>query len=421
MSFDTVSGVLAAALAPAGTLTLAYPTGRSKGDYVGAAGHKVVFGGNNELSAPTAFTLTFNANASGITYTHGTGQSTVPAGTRYTVQIGRAGVDDKDALPATIPARMVPVSAFRIDLGAPSAAVSNGVAASQSVAAGAAFSLNGSLLSAIASGQMIFDVPRNVVAAWTTTSILTITGKDEFGKAMVEVSASGTSHTGKKAFKEITRITSSASITGATVGTGNVFGLPVFLPRVEHILAEMEDGFRVSPATNVFLPWELEATELAAGTAENLVSPVAGYIQRIRGVTQEAIGTGGVITAEINTVAVTGLSITVANSDAAGTRYSDTPTTPRSATTLLAAGDRITITPSAAFATTGAVNGVLEIEPLGIVGTVVVGNASAAQSGTSNDVRGTYSPATTPDGAIGYSLLVSLVDPAYRGEAQYAG
>jgi hypothetical protein len=105
----------------------------------------------------------------------------------------------------------------------PTVAAANNISASQTVTgAGTAFVLDGSLLSG---GRIILDVARNVVAAWTNTAILTITGKDAYGATLVEVSASGTSHTGAKAFKEITSVTTSATITGATVGTGAVLGL----------------------------------------------------------------------------------------------------------------------------------------------------------------------------------------------------
>lgn len=110
-----------------------------------------------------------------------------------------------------------------LSLGAPAAAAANNVALSQTVTGvGTAFILNGALVTA---GVATFDVPRNVVAAWTNTAILTITGKDEYGQTMSEVTASGTAHTGKKAFKTISSITTNATITAATVGTGTVLGL----------------------------------------------------------------------------------------------------------------------------------------------------------------------------------------------------
>jgi len=76
-------------------------------------------------------------------------------------------------------------------------------------------------------------------------------GEDEYGNAMVEASASGTSFTGKKAFKKVTRVASSASITAATVGTTNVLGLPVFLPAAGYILKELQDGAAAGAGTVV--------------------------------------------------------------------------------------------------------------------------------------------------------------------------
>lgn len=112
-----------------------------------------------------------------------------------------------------------------VNLGAPAAASANAAALSQAVGVAGLFLLNGAL-AAGSPAVVTFPTPRNVVAAWTNTAILTIRGTDVYGQAMTETTASGTAHTGLKAFKTITSITSSASITGATVGTGAVLGLP---------------------------------------------------------------------------------------------------------------------------------------------------------------------------------------------------
>lgn len=112
----------------------------------------------------------------------------------------------------------------------------------------------------------------------------------------------------------------------------------------------------------VFLPWVIGATELSAGTPTELISPIAGRITLLRSTVQVAISTGGVLTVEVNTTAVDGLSITVANSATVGTRQSDAPTAAH-ATAIVAAGDRIEIIPSAAFDGGGALAGILEIEP----------------------------------------------------------
>ena len=120
--------------------------------------------------------------------------------------------------------RGVPMSPIvQVDLGSPIAAAAAGVCASQSVNAGVAALLNGSLL---VGGVMVMDAPRGLVGAWTNTAVCTVTGTDLYGNVVVESSAPGTSFTGKKALKTVTSVTFSANVTGATVGTSDVLGLP---------------------------------------------------------------------------------------------------------------------------------------------------------------------------------------------------
>src|SRR5688500_11043921 len=94
--FDTIPAFsLAAALAASGTLTVSYPTNRSKGHYLGSTGrHKLIVRGSTTYTAPEDFTLTFNANASNITLTWGAGKPTLAAGTVVTLQMERRGQDD---------------------------------------------------------------------------------------------------------------------------------------------------------------------------------------------------------------------------------------------------------------------------------------------------------------------------------------
>lgn len=122
-----------------------------------------------------------------------------------------------------------------VDLGVPATASANAVCLSQSVTGGVAALLNGATAGTL-------DVGRNVVAAWTNTAIVTVTGTDVYGKTVVEQSASGTSFTGKKAFKTVTSVTFNASVTGATVGTGDVIGLPYRLAGKWDILAAYADS-----------------------------------------------------------------------------------------------------------------------------------------------------------------------------------
>lgn len=107
---------------------------------------------------------------------------------------------------------------------APATAAANNICTSQASSGGTnALAINGSLAT---SGVATPDLPRNVVAAWTTTAVCTVTGTDFYGQTQTEASASGTSFTGNKAFATITAVTFSVAVTAATVGTGVKFGLP---------------------------------------------------------------------------------------------------------------------------------------------------------------------------------------------------
>jgi hypothetical protein len=125
-------------------------------------------------------------------------------------------------------------------LGAVALASANAIATSQASSGGTnALAINGALATA---GVATIPTPRNVVAAWTTTAIMTITGTDYYGQVQTEVSASGTSHTGKKAFKTITAITFSTAVTAATVGTGVVIGLPYRVDKGGMIIAKVDNA-----------------------------------------------------------------------------------------------------------------------------------------------------------------------------------
>ncbi len=117
----------------------------------------------------------------------------------------------------------------------PATADADGISASQSVTVGTTplALINGALASG---GVATFDVPRNVVAAWTNTAVVTVTGTDVYGRTMSEASGSGTSFTGAKAFKTITSVSFSADVTGATVGSGVVFGLPYVVTNAAYLV-----------------------------------------------------------------------------------------------------------------------------------------------------------------------------------------
>lgn len=116
----------------------------------------------------------------------------------------------------------------------------------------------------------------------------------------------------------------------------------------------------VKVGDSLFIPWFIDATDLAAGTTKEVISPVAGYIVGVKSTVQVAIVTGGALTVKRGTDDVAGLSITVADSATKGTIQSATAT-PGSTTREVAAGGRIQIVPAAAFNGGGALNGFIEI------------------------------------------------------------
>lgn len=420
MTFKTIEHTLSADVADNGSFNVSYPAGTSAGSFAGAHAHKMWSAGHQVMyEAPNDFTLSF-ASTSVIAVTY-KGTTTLQAGSRVQLQLDVLGTNNREPEKVIVNGAIYPANLAILDLGSPVTADADGIAASQTVTgAGTAFVLDGALVS---NGIGVFDVPRNVVAAWTTAAVLTVTGEDVDGATVVETTASGTSHTGTKTFKRITSVTTSATITGATVGAGNKIGLPAYVPDASYVISELKNGVALPKVGGtVFLQGRMLAAAIDAGTSYELVSPVAGVIRKLTVVGEGSTTTGGAITVEVNTTAVDGLSVVVADGAAAGDVDTDTATLGH-ASTVVAVGDRIEVIPAAAFNIAADMAFVLEIDTSGagsLDGTFVAGVTTAA-TGTTGDVRGTYTPAITPDGTLGYQLIAILPDPGNRGVPQYAG
>lgn len=425
MSFKVVEFTLASAVADAGTFTVSYPTGRDAGFYRNSYGHKIRLSTNEGYQATQDFTLTFGTSSITVTWAN---SRTLAAGTSGWLQLNERG-DDRTRQDGGIheilkSKRFAVLHDVELNLGAPDTADPNGYVESQDLTAAGVFSVDTTVAAALAAAALdgVADVPRNVVAAWTGAAVLTVTGKDEYGNTVVESSASGTSFTGKKAFKTITNIETSANITSLTVGTGDVLGLPIYVPAVANIVHEMKNGTILARymGNTVFLTGHvLEAAVDAAG-GFNMVSPVAGVLKKVWTIAESGITTGGTATLEIATVAVNGLGVVIANSSNEGDVDSDEPTQDH-ATTAIAAGDRIEIQFPTPFNASADIHVVVEIEPtVGTHGTFVAGDQTEPAA-TTGDVRGTYDPKTTCDGSAEFRLWVKVPDPKYIGLDQYAG
>ena len=422
----TTEGTLASAVTDTSTFTVSYP-GRAapevgqfnEGDFYLAMGHTLIMG-NQTLTFPADFDLTFGTSS--ITVTNYTGGSW-PSGTKYRLGLNIAGKpifreNASTAVGGRTVKRVGRGNTFKFTV-TPDVLDADGVAASQTVTgAGTAFVLNGALVSG---GVAIFDVPRCVQAAWTNSAYITITGKDEYGNTIVEVSATGTSHYGTKAFAKVTSVTTSATITSATVGTSDTIGLPFFLPSRNNVLRVARDT--VDLPSKLYVTENVDATRLSAGTSCWALAPLASFVERATTCVDTAIVTGGDVTFKIATVTIVGLTCTVADSAVVGSVVTDTPTTVNGAAnaTNVVTADRtaIEIVPAAAFNGGGAIDVTLELDPWGVFTPGIrTGNGSTSTTG---DVRGTFRPPVACDGDIAFEMIVSTGDPSFVGIDQYGG
>lgn len=171
-----------------------------------------------------------------------------------------------------VQASMSPI--VRLDLGAADADDADGYCALQDLTAAGVASVDTDAAGAIAAAALAgsADVPRNVVAGWTGTAVLTVTGTDYRGEVMTESSASGTTFAGKKAFATVTDISVSVDVTGLTVGTGDVLGIPLVLTGKYDVLSFYADTTEEA-ATATFVAADKNAATATTGDVRGTVSP----------------------------------------------------------------------------------------------------------------------------------------------------
>jgi len=269
MSFVISTVTVASAVSNGGTLTFGYPaipaSGRrlvptefdptraslsavvvpasqtGPGDFKSASAHKAYSSGNAaSMLNGIDFTLTFNAEASGITFTY-QGSSTIPVGSVVSLQLELVGQDDGTVFKddnRTARSTLAPVLLVR--LGAPIALSTTAILATTAVAVTSVVAL---------SSAYVADVPRGISMvssnAGDTTQTITLRGFDEYGMAMTEIiSLNGTTGVnGKKAWKTVVSYQASASLAGnLSIGITNVLGLPILLPAAAYLFGEFLDS-----------------------------------------------------------------------------------------------------------------------------------------------------------------------------------
>lgn len=408
MSFKTATHTPSSAVAQNGTFTLAYPDGTTAGSFA-AYGHYLFARGLQALFSQDDGEISVAFGASEITVTY-KGATPIPANSVVSVQLNMAGQDDGRPDDLTGAKRVAFAPLVRIDLGSPDAADANGIAESQSVSANAAFVLDGVYADPYGGAKAVLDVPRALVASWTGTAVITVTGKDEYGDVIVEKSGSGTGLTGKKAFKEITSITTSASITSATVGTGDVLGLPVYVGGAVDIVAELVDGADAVAALT-------EDGGAIGGTNDGDLPDLTATVVEIDNQTGQTADAQADIEAAAAGACAGGSSPSATNVDTA-IATAVAPLEVNDAT-LGAAINQLAADNAALRAAIREVANTVNLL-VGVRGTFV-GGVQTTPTATTGDVKGTYTPADSPDGSTAFALIARLADPTYLGVDNYDG
>lgn len=422
MTVKVVELTLPSAVITAGTFTVNYPAGTSRGTFLKGKDHKMI--ANQTLfSAPEDFTIAFGSSSATITYN---GVTTLAAGSFVAVQLDVGGEEVGGIVYQRLSGTKVhDMKTLLVDLGSPITADPDGFFVSQDLTALGVASVSVTVAAAIAAAALggINDIARNVVAAWTGAAIITITGTDQYGNAIVEKSASGTSLTGKKAFKTVTGIAVSANVTGLTVGTGDVIGSPVYVGDVRNVLAEIVEGVAVPRIGDyVRIPFQITEAEADAGGSFRIVPGFAGSVVDGALIVENTVTTGGTLTVEIADVAVGGFGLVVADGATAGTLSTDSAVT-GDGTEVFTAAQGLELVIPAAFNASAPINGWIGVKrttPLESTFTagLAVGTKSTA---TTADVRGTIDPVLACNGSRQFGFIVLTEDPSFLGNTQYDG
>lgn len=282
--FLIVEHTLSAALAASGTFTVNYPDDTDEDSFAGYGHVAISRDTGAKLNQPTDFTLAFNSAS--IEFTLGSGQTTIPAGSRLYLQLNLPGADADPGDSPSIGQTLVDVpgvsqlALVRVDLGSPLTLDADGIAEAQSPTGAGNLDLDGALASGgvvdLTDGAGGAPFGRNVIvdSGGADTAVLTITGTDWQGNAMSEaLTLNGTTAVpGKKAFATITSIAHSATISnGAFVGTGDVLGMPFYIADDDEWVTELEDG--VTATAGAFVDGVDSAATTTTGDVRGTYDP----------------------------------------------------------------------------------------------------------------------------------------------------
>lgn len=233
-------------------------------------------------------------------------------------------------------------------------------------------------------------------------------GWDYLGQPMVErfthVNGATDIIYGNKAFhrvEKVTVVTASTNTTTVNLGIGHRLGLPF----KGDIIWARENAILMPLYNRDFEMWsDVSDADFTAGISKMLRAPCPGFIKTLLGTPNGAGSTNDpVITVELGGNAITGLTVTVDTSNAAGLTVTDTPTAAGYNANNRFAKDGIIELVSAAAASAGSGRLGIEITPT----QWLPPDLTTTQTNGTDDPRGTYESLTTMDGTL--EIIVGLL------------
>ena len=279
-------------------------------------------------------------------------------------------------------------------------------------------------------------VARNVTITCngTDTGTYTVAGYDLYGYPMTETitGTSGAAATpltvaGKKAFKYVTSVTPSGTInsTGVTVGTGDVFGLPVRADRQSQTLifwgnpATLQVGNNTATAQTIVVPLTLANVQSTA--TFQVAVPFDGVVNSVlfRTGFPVALTTGSAalqLMVNGTTAGVTGGKITLSAAGSASSSGAITTGSTITAGNTFTAGQTIGVQGVNVTTIFAAGAGFLEFSvqdvDLGGNSTFTAADTTSPATATTGDTRGTYQPALASDGTARLVVLQAIAPGA---------
>jgi len=247
-SLSVIDTILSVDLINTGTVTLSYPNGKDRSNFLLGARHVAVANTGDVYEYPKDFGIAFNSGSMVVTWR----TATLVATTRVRWQFDEPGDLWRDVRSGNLSGAPM-AQVMLISLGAAKTLDADGVCAAANRTGAGAMSVAGALASG---GTATLDTARNLIAVsgGADTAVITVSGEDIYAQGMKETFTlnGATPVPGRKAWKKILSVTSSATVTnGLDLGTGDVLGLPMFLPSTGLVMRELENGATASAGTVV--------------------------------------------------------------------------------------------------------------------------------------------------------------------------